>query len=133
MRKFLISIAAAASTLAIAAPASAQWAPPVYRYQPYNYGYGYNGFNFARSMEGRVQRIRGDIHNLQMRRILGWREARELDNEARSIQRKIFRSSHNGIQPGEARKVESRIRSLEYRISREASDWNNRPGRYRRY
>jgi hypothetical protein len=84
-------------------------------------------------MEGRVQRIRGDIHNLQMRRILGWREARELDNEARSIQRKIFRSSHNGIQPGEARKVESRIRSLEYRISREASDWNNRPGRYRRY
>jgi hypothetical protein len=133
MRKFLIPIVAAASALAIAAPASAQYAPPVYRYAPYNYGHGYNGFNFARSMEGRVQRLRNDIRNLQMRRILGWREARELDNEARSIQRRIFRSSHNGIQPGEARNIEYRIRRLEYRISREASDGNNRPGRHRRY
>ena len=54
MRKLLLPIAAAASTLAIAAPAAAQWAPPVYNYQPYNYGRGYNGFNFARSMEARV-------------------------------------------------------------------------------
>ena len=61
MRKFLIPIAAAASTLALAAPASAQivqWAPPVYQYNPYNFGNGYNGINFARSMESRVQRIR---------------------------------------------------------------------------
>ena len=134
MRKFLIPIVATASVLTIAAPASAQaWAPPVYRYQPYNYGYGYNGFRFAQSMQGRVQRIRGDIHAMASRRILGWGEARALDNEARSIERRIFMASRNGIQPGEARNVENRIRRLEYRISREANDWNNRPGGYRRY
>lgn len=134
MRKFLIPIVAAASALAVAAPASAQWRPPVYHYQPYNYGYGYNGLRFARSMEVRVQRIRRDIRDLQQRRILSWREARELDNEARSIERKVYRSSGNGIQPGEARNIERRIQRLEYRISREASDWNNRPNHYgRRY
>jgi hypothetical protein len=132
MRKFLIPIVAAASTLAIAAPASAQWAPPVYRNQPYNYAHGYNGFNFARSMEARVQRIRGDIRRLEVRRILGRGEARQLDNQAEHLQRRIFRASRNGIQPGEARRVENQIRNLEYRISREATDWNNRPGR-RRY
>jgi hypothetical protein len=133
MRKFLISIAAAASTLAIAAPASAQWAPPVYRYQPYNYGNGYNGYNFARSMQARVQRIRVDIRQLEARRILGRGEARELEQDARSIQQRIFRASRNGIQPREARNLENRIRRLEYRIQREATDYNNRPGRYRRY
>jgi len=133
MRKFLISVAAAGSALALAAPASAQWAPPAYQYQPYNYGNGFSGHRFARSMETRVQRIRNDIRDMQARRILGWREARQLDNEARQIQRRIFFASRNGIQPGEARNVERQIRRLEYRISREASDWNNRPGHYHRH
>ena len=84
MRKFLVSAVAAVSVLSIAAPAAAQWVPPVYNYQPYNYGYRFNGFNFARSMETRVQRLRNDIRN------------------------------------------------LEYRISREAHDWNGRPGHYGR-
>jgi hypothetical protein len=133
MRKLFIPIVAAASTLAFAAPASAQWAPPVYHYQPYNYGHGYNGFRFAGAMQARVERIRNDIRALQERRILSWREARSLDNEARSIQRRIWRASRNGIQPGEARNVERRIRNLEWRVQREARDWNNRPGHYRRY
>jgi hypothetical protein len=132
MRKFLIPIVATASALTVAAPASAQWAPPVYRYQPYNYGYGFNGFNFARSMEARVQRIRGDIRRLEVRRILGRPEARQLDNQAEHLQRRILRASRNGIQPGEARRLENQIRNLEFRISREATDRNNRPG-YRRY
>lgn len=132
MRKFLIPIVAAASALAIAAPASAQWHPPVYNYQPYNFGRGYNGANFARSMYARVQRLRADIRNLQERRVLSWREARELDNEARSVERKVYRSMGNGIQPGEARNIERRIQRLEYRISREANDWNNRPNHYGR-
>ena len=40
MRKFLIPLAAAASTVALAAPASAQWYPQP-QPQPYGYGYGY--------------------------------------------------------------------------------------------
>jgi hypothetical protein len=132
MRKLLISVIAAASTIGIAAPASAQWAPPVYRYQPYNYNYGFNYHNYARSMQARVQKIRYDIRVMDQRRILSNREARSLDNEARQIEQRIYRASRNGIQPHEARNVENRIRRLEIRVQREATDWNNRAG-HRRY
>ena len=136
MRKFLIPIAAAASTLALAAPASAQiiqWAPPVYQYNPYNFGNGYNGINFARSMESRVQRIRQDIRVMHDRRVLSRNEARNLDNQAERLQRRIYRASRNGISPGEARSVETQIFNLQRRVAREANDWNNRFGRHRRY
>jgi hypothetical protein len=134
MRKFLIPIVAAASTLAIAAPASAQWAPPAYRYQPYNFNYGFNGFNFARSMVNRVQQLRNDIRAMDVRRILSNREARSLDNQAARIQNRIHRATRYGIQPYEARSVENQIRNLEYRISREATDWDRRYGHHgRRY
>ena len=99
MRKFLIPIAAAASTLPFAAPAAAQyapWAPPVYQYNPYNYGYGFNGGNFARSMESRVQRIRMDIRVMHDRRILSRGEARRLDRQAENLQRRIFRATRYG-------------------------------------
>lgn len=132
MRKFLIPIVAAGSALAIATPAAAQWAPPVYNYQPYNYGNGWNFHRFAGDMEQRVQRIRSDIRQLQQRHILSWQEARSLEGQAADIQRRIYRQSRNGIQPGEARRLENQIRNLEFRISREARDWNNRPNR-RRY
>jgi hypothetical protein len=132
MRKFLVPIIAAGSALTMAAPASAQWAPPVYSYQPYNFGYGYNGINFARAMTSRVQRIRGDIRTMQIRRILSRSEARSLDNQARNLERRIYRASRNGIRPGEARNVENQIFALERRVAREARDWNRRPG-YRRY
>lgn len=133
MRKFLIAMVVAGSALAMAAPASAQWAPPVYNYNPYNYGYGFNAFNFARSMQSRVERIRVDIRAMEARRILSFREARNLDYEANNLQRRIFRASRNGISPGEARTLENRIFRLERRVAREASDWDRRPGRYRRY
>ena len=134
MRKLLFSVIAAASALAVAAPASAQWAPPVYHYQPYNYTYGFNGFNYARTMQARVQRIRSDIRTMDARRILSNREARSLDNEARNIERRIYQASRNGIRPNEARNVENRIRRIEVRVAREATDWNNRAGhRGRRY
>jgi hypothetical protein len=128
MRKFVIPIVAAASALAVAAPAAAQWRPPVYNYQPYNYGRGFEGRGFARAMERRVQRIRRDIRDLQARHILSWREAQSLEYQSGNIQNRIYRASRNGIQPGEARRLEGQIRGLEYRISREATDYNNRPG-----
>lgn len=129
MRKFLVPIIAAGAALAVAAPAAAQWAPPVYNYQPYDYGRGYNFHRFAGQMEQRVQRVRNDIRQLQERRVLSWQEARSLDNEARQIQRRIFNRSRNGLQPREARGLEGQIRQLEFRITREARDWNGRPNR----
>lgn len=129
MRKYLVPIVAAASTLSIAVPASAQaWAPPVYNYQPYNYGRGFVGHDFARSMEGRVQRIRHDIRQMEYRRILSPRETQSLEWQASNLQGRIYRASRNGIQPYEAQRLENQIRRLEYRVSREATDWNRRPG-----
>lgn len=141
MRKVLISIAAAASVAAIAAPAAAAqpygnlgpaYAAPVYNYSPYNYGRGYNGYAFVQQMQSRVQRIRADIRNMEMRRILSVREARNLDKEARAVERRIYKSPRGGIRAAEARGIENRIRNLEIRVSREARDWNGRVGHYRR-
>ena len=139
MRKVLISLAAAVSVAAVAAPATAQpygnmtpYAAPVYNYSPYNYGRGYNGMAFVQQMQSRVQRIRADIRNMEMRRVVSPREARSLDREARAVQQRIYRAPRNGIRASEARGIESRIRNLEIRVSREARDWNNRPGHYRR-
>ena len=136
MRKFLIPIVAAASALAVAAPASAQyvqWAPPVYQYNPYNYGYNFNGINFARSMADRVQRIRHDIRVMQQRRVLSWNEARRLDMQAQNLQRRIFRAQSGGIRPGEARSLENQIFNLQRRVAREANDWDRRYGHHRRH
>jgi hypothetical protein len=131
MRKFLIPIVATASALAVAAPATAQWAPPVYHYQPYVYGHGFSYHAFARSMQVRVQRIRADIRVMQARRILSPMEARSLERQAANLQTRIFRASRNGIQLNEARRLENQIRNLEFRVQREATDWNNRPNRRR--
>ena len=129
MRKFLIPLIAAGSALAVAAPASAQqWTPPVYRYHAYNYDRGFSYHAFAQQMENRVQRVRSDIRNMQSHRILSWHEARSLDYQAGNLQHRIWRASRNGIQPGEARRLEDQIRNLEFRVEREATDWNNRPG-----
>jgi hypothetical protein len=132
MRKFLISIAAAASTVAFAAPASAQWVAPTYRYAPYNYGHGYNVMAFVRAMQARVQHVRGDIRAMQARRIISWSEARKLENEARALERRIYKAPRNGLGPAEARGIENRVRKLERRVALEAQDWNGRPGHYRR-
>ena len=133
MRKLLISVIAAASTIGIAAPASAQWAPPVYHYQPYNYGVRFNNGAFAQQMQARVQRIRADIRALDARNILSRGEARSLDMQARNVERNVWRVSRGGVGMGEARAIERQIRNLENRVQREASDWNNRPNRGRRY
>ena len=100
MRKFLIPLIAAGSALSLAAPASAQWAPPVYRYQPYNYDRGFSYHAFARSMEVRVQRVRNDIRAMQARRILSWREARSLElsmDWVRELQRARVRTKRRRL------------------------------------
>jgi hypothetical protein len=132
MRKFLISVAAAASAVAFAAPASAQWVAPTYRYAPYNYGHGYNGMAFVRAMQARVQHVRADIRTMQARRIISWSEARRLENEARTVERRIFKASRNGLRPAEAPGIENRVRKLERHVALEARDRNGRPGHYRR-
>ena len=125
MRKFLISTALVASTLAVAAPAAAQWAPP----QPQGYAYGYDNYGQTRRLEVRVQRLRQEIRQLDRRNILSNREARRLDDEARDLQMRVRRIGYDGISRREAYNVEMRIQRLEQRIRYEATDGNRRYGR----
>jgi hypothetical protein len=127
MRKLLIPIVAGVSVVAMAAPASAQYAPRMDRYHRYDQG-AFDG----RGLQMRVDRVREQIRRLEERRVLSFREGRSLEFQAMEVQRRIARASGNGIQPGEARRLNEDIRRLEYRVQREATDFNNRPG-YRRY
>src|SRR6185437_3900270 len=96
MRKFLIPIVAGVSVLAVAAPASAQYAPRGDRYHRYQPAFD------GRGLQVRVERVREQIRRLEARRVLSYREGRSLEAEAARVQRQIFRDSRNGIQPGEA-------------------------------
>jgi hypothetical protein len=125
MRKYLIPIVAGVSVLAMAAPASAQYAPRADRYHRYQPAFD------GRGLQVRVERVREQIRRLQARRIVSFREARSLERQAGNLQFRIARASRNGIQPGEARRLEDGIRRLEYRVQREATDFNNRPDRHR--
>ena len=156
MRKMTLTLAAAGAAVAFAAPASAQYYPapnyvPAYQqgygYQQPGYGYqqpGYGSGNwlynfgdqrYARMMQDRVQRIRHDIRQMGAYRILSRSEVRDLDQEARAVQDRIARYARYGVGPNEARKIDNRVRRLETRVTREASDWNRRPGvrRYQAY
>ena len=83
-------------------------------------------------MRDRVQRLRHDIRQMAATRILSRSEARELDQQARTIQNRIIRFAQAGVSNAEARRIDNQVRRLEVRITREANDWNRRPG-VRRY
>ena len=124
MRKFLVSAAIAAATLATAAPAAAQWAPP------HGNAYGYNNNQGqVRRLEARVDQIRRQIRQLDRRNILSDREARRLGEEARDLDRRINFLARNGFNSRDRYEVERRIARLEQRIYREANDGDRRFGR----
>jgi hypothetical protein len=120
MRKFLLTAALLASSVAVAAPAAAQWAPPA----PNGYAYGYNNHGQVRRLEVRVQQIRNQIRQMDRRNILSNREADRLNREARDIQYRIRRLGDNGLNGRERYEIERRISRLEQRVYREARDGN---------
>ena len=134
MSKTLFSIAVAASALAVAAPAAAQWAPappqPYYG-QGYGQGYGYGNVNYGqfRSLQARIDRAQRQIDRFDRRENLSNREARRLRMLALDVRNDLFRASRDGLNYNELRRFEGRIRDLEFRVQREARDWNNRYGR----
>ena len=125
MRKFLVSAALLASTVAAVSPATAQWAPP----PPYGNAYGYqNNYGQVRRLEVRLHQIRREIHRLDRRNILSDREANRLDREAANLQYRIRQIGYNGLSGRERYEVEMRINRLEHRISREVTDGNRYRG-----
>ena len=128
MRKVLISIAAAASALAVAAPAAAQYypAPPAYGSPygaPYGNAYGYhNNWGHVRALQARVDQLQRQITQLDRRNIITNREARNLRNESRAVERRLRETARYGLNPREARAVEVRIARLEQKIFRDVRD-----------
>ena len=122
MRKFLIPLAAAASTLVIASPASAQWFPQPARYAT-PYAYGHN-FGHARALQARVDRIQFEIRRLAQFRAISPREYRNLRSQSRSIELRLRRDMRDGygLTPREAYNIERRIARLEYRLARDVRD-----------
>ena len=125
MRKVLISLAVAASALAVATPASAQYFPVP---QGNAYGYQHN-YGQVRRLQVRIDQIQRQISQLDRRNILSDREARRLRNESREIERRLRYTSRNGLHPQERYDIEHRIARLEQRLFRDARD-GNRWGRY---
>jgi len=126
MRKFLISAALMASTVAVAAPAAAQWAPQPYGYgQPYGNAYGYNNYGQVRRLQVRIDQIQRQIRQLDRRNILSNREARRLNDEARSLEYRLRQLGYNGLNGRERYDIERRIARLEQHVYREARDGNN--------
>ena len=121
MRKFLVSAALLASTVAVAAPAAAQWAPPA----PQGYAYGYdNNYGQVRRLEARVDHVRRTIRQLDRRNILSNREARRLSDEAQYLDRRINQLARNGFNRRDRYDIEVRLARLEQRIRRDANDGN---------
>ena len=128
MRITLISLAAAASALAVATPASAQYFPV-----PQGNAFGYNNYGQARRLDARIDAIQRQINRLDRRNILSDREARRLRNESRDIERRLHFAARNGLHPQERYDIERRIARLEQRLFRDARDghrWGDRDSRY---
>jgi len=130
MRKILISVVAAASALAFAAPASAQYYPGPQ--QPYGNAYGYNNYGHVRSLQAHIDQVQRQISRLDRRNILSEREADRLRHESREIERQLRYMARNGLGPNEANLIHRRIARLEQRVAYEARDGNRYAGRYDR-
>jgi len=134
MRKFLISLAVAASALAVATPASAQYYPQSQGYgygQPQGYGYGQqgNGYNNnygqVRRLQARIDQIQRQIQRLDRRGAIRNRQTDGLRAEARNIERRLRDVSRFGIDPRESRDIEVRMARLEQQVRYAASNGRN--------
>jgi len=114
MRKVLISLAAAGTAVVMAAPASAQ-------YFPARQGYGY-GYGNVRALQARIDGIQRQIENLRVRRMISRNEAKDLRDESRDLERRLFRNGRNGLNYNEIRNVEYRIARLERHVNHEVRD-----------
>ena len=120
MRTFLISLAATASALVVASPASAQYFPA-----PQGPAYGYHdNYGQIRRLQVRIDQIQRQITHLDRRNVLSDREARRLREDSRELERRLRIAARNGLHPRERYEVERRLARLEQRLWRDARDGN---------
>lgn len=130
MRKVLISIAAAGTALAFATPASGQYFPAQQPgYGNGGYGGGYQNGGQMRSQQMRIDMIQRQIEQLRMRGQITRNEVNGLRSEARSLERRLYQMGRYGLNPNEARTIDSRIARLEQHVRHEVADGNRQGGR----
>jgi uncharacterized sporulation protein YeaH/YhbH (DUF444 family) len=117
MRKVLISLAAAAATIAVAAPASAQ----VYGN---HYGYGYQN---AGNLRAEIQQVRYQTSILARQGRLTRGESRDLNRDIANAERAIYNANYRGLSPWEAQNLQQRVARLRYEVAR-YSDYDRRGG-----
>ena len=126
MRKLIFSAILMASSVAVAAPAAAQWAAPA----PQGYAYGYNNHGQVRRLEARLMQARNEIRRLDRANILSDREARRLNEDVRQARYRLRQLDNNGLTRRERHELETRISRIERSIQREARDGNDYRGAY---
>lgn len=124
MRTLLIPLAAAASALAVATPAAAQYYPQPQHYPvPQGPAYGYhNAYGQVRALQVRIDRIQRQIAHFDRRNIITNREARRLRDDSRDLERRLRQASRYGLNPRESQNIQVRIARLEHRLFRDARD-----------
>lgn len=149
MRKFLIPLAAAASAIVVASPASAQWAPSPYGYpapqaygyaapqaygygapQAYGYGYGYGNVGQVRALQARIDQVQGRLDMLRARRLITPYEYSRLHAESHWIERRLRAVASYGLNQREAYDVQARIARLQSRVNYEVRDGRSGYGDY---
>jgi hypothetical protein len=99
---------------------------------PYGYGQGYGHgapgynprYNHVRALQARVDHLQREIGRLAQYRMITRNEFHRLQNDARHIERSLFREVRDGrgLDRRETQRIERQIARLEYRIAYEVRD-----------
>jgi len=139
MRKFLITAAVAAATVATAAPAVAQYrgndqyrSHDQHRGNDHNRGrWGQNdnrGYNRQAvvQLQRELAQVENRIERAAQRRAISGREYQSLRREARNIRERLNRASRNGLNQREVNELRMRIDRLQARVRIERRDNDGR-------
>jgi len=125
MRKFLISAAvAAAATMTLAAPASAQYGQG--RYEQRNHNQHNVNRQAVNQLLRDLDRAEAQIQRGIQRGNISQREAQGLRREAANIRQRLHRATRNGLSQSEFAQLRQRINHLEQRVRVERRDRDNR-------
>ncbi|MDB5698632.1 MAG: hypothetical protein JWN69_1436 [Alphaproteobacteria bacterium] len=133
MFKLLIP-AIMASTVALAAPAAAQYQGnyPDSRHGDGRYGdgrYSDGRYSDGREIRSQIDQLIDRIHRAENRDMISKREEDRLMREARNVQRLYHRYRANGLNPREASELQGRIQNLRQQFRFERQD-GRRDGRW---
>lgn len=133
MRTPLFALAAAASALAFASPAAAQYYP--YPPAPQGPAYGYNNpYNHGqiRNLMVRIDRLQRDAMRFDRQGRLSRRDAANIHHAAEDIRRRLLQASYNGLNRRERVAIGQRIERLRQHMHREMQQYRGHDRRWDR-